>query len=113
MLVAGETGVIGVRSGSRLPQRLRCLLLQVVGGVNRELKRPAQGQSPVLVCTHHAGRTALCPEMSLAPAAVHNPWPELWRVGPLFVRLDHVNSWLGLICGRAESSSALSAVGNR
>jgi hypothetical protein len=31
-----------------------------------------QGQSPVLF-RNHAGRTALCPEMSVAPAAVHNP----------------------------------------
>jgi hypothetical protein len=28
---------------------------------------------PFLFMTRHAGRTALCPEMSVAPAAVHNP----------------------------------------
>ena len=32
-----------------------------------------QGQSPVPFAIRHAGRTALCPEMSVAPAAVHNP----------------------------------------
>jgi len=31
--------------------------------------------------SNHAGRTALCPEMSLAPAAVHKPRPGLWTGG--------------------------------
>jgi len=39
MLVAGETGVIGVRYGGKLPQRLRWLLLQVPDGVNAEFSR--------------------------------------------------------------------------
>ena len=32
-----------------------------------------RGQSPVLSKSRHAGRTALCPAMSLAPAAVPQP----------------------------------------
>ena len=39
----------------------------------KQFRRPAQGQSPVPFSLRHAGRTALCPEMSVAPAAVHNP----------------------------------------
>ena len=44
---------------------------------------------PFLFATRDAGRTALCPEMSVAPAAVPNQW--VWRVGPLSVRLDHAS----------------------
>jgi len=45
-----------------------------------QFRRPAQGQSPVPFRNPPRRRTALCPEMSVAPAAVHNSSPADWRV---------------------------------
>ena len=62
----------------------RCIphVLQVLNAAQRRTSassmrcivdaRP-RGQSPVLSKSRHAGRTALCPAMSLAPAAVPQP----------------------------------------
>jgi hypothetical protein len=56
---------------------------------------PSWDNHPFLFTPRHAGRTALCPEMSVAPAAVHNPSAMvlLSLVGgdPLFVQFDDVN----------------------
>src|SRR6476646_7178032 len=54
----------------------------------KQFRRPAPGDyHPFFFASRHAGRTALCPEMSVAPGAVHNlsgPAEFGW-VGPLFV----------------------------
>jgi nicotinamidase-related amidase len=78
----------------------RCIphMLQVLNAARKAdnrvfyaLHRDARpgGQSPVLSESRHAGRTALCPAISLAPAAVPQPRlicpPEFGWWGPLFV----------------------------
>jgi hypothetical protein len=78
--------------------RLHDLESRSVGTGNpiTQLQRPDPGgQSPVPSESRHAGRTALCPAMSVAPAAVPQPRlfrpPEFWWVGPLFGVSRHVN----------------------
>src|SRR5262245_53382730 len=49
---------------------------------------------PLVLESHHAGKTALCPAMSLAPERSHNRCPSvlLWVVGPLFAPDRYFNS---------------------
>src|SRR5262249_52177128 len=51
------------------------------------------GQSPVLSESRHTGRTALCPRMSLAPAAVPNPGSTFLLS---FGGWDHYSLWLDM-----------------
>ena len=63
----------GVAEANRcIPHMLQVLNAARKADIRVFYARP-RGQSPVLSESRHAGRTALCPAMSLAPAAVPQP----------------------------------------